>query len=394
MEYRTFCGHEVFPLGAGMMRLPLREGGQGGSHVAWGASDEAASIKMLRAAIDAGVNYVDTAYKYMGGDSERITGLALRDGYRERVLLATKSPVWLLDERSFESLLDEQLERLQTDHVDFYLLHSLNWRNWDFVKRHDAVESLLRAKREGKVRHAGFSFHASFELFQEILDATDEWDFCQIQLNYLDADYQAGVRGLRLAKERGLDVAIMEPLRGGLLALPPKPCRDALGDLAGMPAEADSGFAARTYAELAFDWLWDMPEVGVVLSGMGSAAQVEENAAYARRASVGVLSDRERAALDAARVAYQACALVPCTGCNYCREVCPNNVAIPYVLRSYNMLATEGEEAARAYFNVEVPKFGANADACVGCGACEARCPQDIRIADWMPKVEGALRTA
>lgn len=373
-----------------MMRLPLAGGGQGGSHVAWGASDEAASVEMLRAAVDAGVNYVDTAYKYMGGDSERITGLALQDGYRDRVLLATKSPVWMLGERTFESLLDEQLERLRTDHVDFYLLHSMNWRNWDSVKRHGAVESLLAAKRAGKVRHVGFSFHASSELFEEILDATDEWDFCQIQLNYLDADYQAGVKGLRLAKERGLDVAIMEPLRGGLLANPPKPCREAIGGLAGA---ADSG-AARTYAELAFDWLWDMPEVGVVLSGTASAAQVLENVEYARRSHVGMLGAEERAALDAARKAYAACALVPCTGCNYCREVCPNNVAIPYVLRSYNMLATEGEDAARAYFNVEVPKFGANADACVECGACEARCPQDIRIAEWMPKVEGALRTA
>ncbi len=382
MEYRELCGERVFPLGMGMMRLPLKSGGQGaGSHEAWGASDEEASVRLLRAAIDAGVNYVDTAYKYMGGDSERITGLALQDGYRERVLLATKSPVWLLDERSFDSLLEEQLERLRTDHVDFYLLHSLNWRNWDSVKRHDAVASLLAAKRDGRVRHVGFSFHASLSLFEEILDATDEWDMCQIQLNYLDADYQAGIEGLRLARERGLGVAIMEPLRGGLLANPPAVCRGPL----------DAVAAGRSCAELAFDWLWDMPEVGVVLSGMATPEQARENVSYAARARAGMLSAEERAAFAEAQRAYAGLSLVPCTGCNYCREVCPRNVAIPYVLRSYNMQATEGEAAARRYFNVEVQKFGANADACVGCGACEARCPQDIPIAEWMPKAVQAL---
>ena len=214
MEYRNFGKTDLTPsiLGFGMMRLKRNEDG---------SINEKWAIDTLRYAIDNGLTYVDTAYAYE--DSERVTGLCLQDGYRDKVTLATKLPVGNMTcEEDFDRMLNEQLERLQTDHIDVYLLHALNRARWENVKKFRVIEQAERAKAEGKIRHIGFSFHDTPEFFRTILDSYDKWDFCQIQLNYMDTVYQAGIEGLRLAHERGLAVVIMEPLRGGKLAEVPE----------------------------------------------------------------------------------------------------------------------------------------------------------------------------
>ena len=215
-------GVKVSPLGFGMMRLPMKDGGQAEALTPADKVDVEESIKMLRHAIDNGVNYVDTAFNYIGGMSEKITGMALEDGYREKVYLATKSPTWMYkSEDDFDSLLAKQLQRLKTDYINFYMLHSINGGSWKRCLKYGAVEAIKKAKADGRVKHIGFSFHDDYDLFEEVLNAAD-WDFVQIQLNYYDANYQAGVKGLKLAAERGMGVIVMEPLRGGFLVDVPR----------------------------------------------------------------------------------------------------------------------------------------------------------------------------
>ena len=255
METRKFGKTGLTPsiLGFGMMRLKKK---------ADGSLDEEWAVKTLRHAIDNGLSYVDTAYAY--GDSERVTGLCLQDGYREKVTLATKMPVSKLTcEEDFEKILNEELERLQTDHIDVYLLHALSRDRWEnCVVKYHVLAHAEKALAEGKIRHLGFSFHDSYDAFVEILNAYDKWEFCQIQLNYLDVNYQAGVAGLRLAHKKGLAVVIMEPLRGGNIVHVPKEVAQLL------PSNP---------VESALDFLWNMPEVNVVLSGMSTTEQVEQN---------------------------------------------------------------------------------------------------------------------
>ncbi|MEJ5197925.1 MAG: aldo/keto reductase, partial [Anaerolineae bacterium] len=253
MKYRTFgrLGWQVSALGFGAMRLPTI----GGDPT---QIDEAEATRMIRYAIDHGVNYIDTAYPYHGGNSERLLGRILQDGYRERVHLATKMPCWMVESAAdFDRFLDEQLARLQTDHLDLYLLHGLRAERWQKVRDLGVREWAERKMAEGKFRRLGFSFHDSFETFKQILDEYDGWGMCQIQYNYMDEQHQAGVRGLRLAASRGLAVVVMEPLRGGLLAGSPPANVQALWDAAPV---------RRTPADWALQWLWDQPEVSVVLS--------------------------------------------------------------------------------------------------------------------------------
>ena len=263
MKYRKFgkLDWEVSALGFGAMRLPAIGGDT--SNI-----DEPRAIEMIRYAIDHGVNYVDTAYGYHGGNSERLVGKALKDGYREKVRLATKMPTWLINERGdFDKYLDEQLGKLQTDKIDFYLLHGLRHTRWPTVRDLDVFSWAEEKIKEGKIGHLGFSFHDDVALFKEIVDS-HEWTFCQIQLNYMDTEYQAGLEGLRYAAEKGLAVVIMEPIKGGKLAVtPPKDVQ----------AVWDKAETKRTPAEWALQWVWNLPEVSIVLSGMSEMKHVEEN---------------------------------------------------------------------------------------------------------------------
>lgn len=375
-------GVKVTPLGFGMMRLPMKDGGQAEALTPADQVDVERSVAMLRQAIDGGINYVDTAYNYIGGMSETITGLALQDGYREKVYLATKSPTWLYrEEADFDRLLAEQLERLKTDCIDFYMLHSLNGGSWKRSLKINAIESIKRAKADGRVKYIGFSFHDDYDLFEEIINAAD-WDFCQIQLNYFDENYQAGVKGLKLAAEKGMGVIVMEPLRGGFLVdLPPK-----------VQEIFDASGSTRTPVEWSLDYLWNMPEVSTVLSGMGTEEQIKENISYAQEAAPGMMSAEDSATIAKAQAAFDEYAVIPCTGCNYCVEYCPDKIAIPYNFNAYNLrFIYDDLQMAKDYYATEVTKFGRSAENCTSCGTCEEMCPQHIKISEWMPKVEEML---
>lgn len=366
MEQRKFGNTPLTPsiLGFGMMRLKKKEDG---------SLDEDWAIKTLRYAIDRGLTYVDTAYIY--GDSERVTGLCLQDGYREKVTLATKIPVAKFTcEEDFERLLDEQLERLQTDHIDVYLLHALNRARWeDKVLKYNVLAHAERARAAGKIRYFGFSFHDDLDLFKDILNAYDKWDMCQIQLNYMDTHCQAGLEGLRLAHEKGLAVVIMEPLRGGLLASVPE-------DVAAM--------LPKSPVESALDYLWNMKEVNVVLSGMSETVQVEQNLTYAERACAGMLTPEERKAMEDAGDKMRDTLTVPCTGCGYCK-VCPQEIAIPEIFKIYNKHQTGNDPwgAGKAYQSLG----DKNAQNCISCGACVEQCPQQIEIFQKLAQIHKRL---
>lgn len=362
MEKRKFGNTGLTPsiLGFGMMRLQKREDG---------SIDEEWAVKTLRNAIDNGLTYVDTAYVYP--DSERVTGLCLQDGYREKVTLATKMPVSMLKcEEDFERILNEELERLQTDHIDCYLLHALSDDRWEnCVVRYNVLAHMEKAKAEGKIRHIGFSFHDSYDSFKRILNAYDGWEFCQIQLNYMDVNYQAGIAGLEDANEKGLAVVIMEPLRGGALANVPE---DVAALLPKSPVES------------ALDFLWNMPQVNVVLSGMSNTEQVEQNLSYADKAYAGMLTHEQVHATLMAGHKMRQKVSIPCTGCGYC-SVCPNDIAIPDIFAMYNRAQLDGDgvRSQNEYRTLEER----NQSGCVECGVCVSACPQHIEIPEELKKV-------
>jgi uncharacterized protein len=370
MQYRHFPlipGVEVSALGLGCMRLPTKGGDDA-------AIDEDAFDAMLAAAEDAGINYLDSAYVYHKEASEKALGAALeRSGKRDRFYLATKSPVWMAkDSSDWEVFLDEQLKRLRTDHIDFYLLHALDHARWARIKELGALPALERAKAAGKIRHLGFSFHDSFESFKEIIDGYDAWEFCQVQYNYVDRHFQAGEEGLAYAAEREIGVIVMEPLRGGALASPPPQVRAA--------------FAKYPTPRLPYEWalrfVLDRQEVSLVLSGMGSVNQIWENASIASSARPNTLTKGEAEILEEARSAYLARMRVSCTSCGYCQP-CPHGVKIPEVLGFYNQAAMfDSRAASGAWYKISLVANRSGGDACERCGECLSRCPQGIAIPD------------
>ncbi len=374
MQYRKFGSLDWKPsaLGFGCMRLPTI--GDDRSNI-----DEEKATRMVRYAIDHGVNYVDTAYPYHGGNSERFVGRVLQDGYREKVHLATKLPVRMVEARGdFDRFLNEQLEKLQTDHIDFYLMHGLRASRWETVQEFDLLEQAERAKQDGRIRYLGFSFHDTFDVFKEIVDGYD-WTFCQIQYNYMNEDVQAGTQGLEYAASQGMAVVIMEPLLGGKLADPPDPIQEIW----------DSAEKDRTAVDWALQWLWNKPEVSVVLSGMSTLQQVKENVVSAGRSGVGTMSDEELAVIARARDTYNELCPIPCTGCRYCMP-CPNGVDIPGNFSIFNngVMYNAMEEARRRYGRKAEDE---RASACIQCQQCEDLCPQDIPISEWMPIVHQVL---
>jgi predicted aldo/keto reductase-like oxidoreductase len=378
MQYRTFGRLEWKPsaLGFGAMRLPTIDGDP--SRI-----DEPEATRMVRFAIDQGVNYVDTAYPYHQGSSEPFLGRALQEGYRERIRLATKLPCWKVEGTGdFDRYLDEQLERLGTAHIDFYLLHGLNADSWAKVHDLEVLAWAEGALADGRIGHLGFSFHDQCEVFKEIVDASELWTFCQIQYNFMDVEYQAGTRGLQYAARRGLAVVVMEPLRGGLLA------RNVPG-----PVQQvwDGAPRQRTPADWALQWVWNHPEVSVVLSGMSTMEQVEENVASASESGPGTLTEKELALVARAREEYRQLARIPCTGCQYCQP-CPQGVNIPRIFDIYNDALIYGDEqgARMSYGLLEEEQ---RADLCVECGECLDKCPQQIEIPHWLSTAHELLRT-
>ncbi len=379
MQYRDFgmLGIKVSALGFGCMRLPTLDGVPQSENI-----DEALTVRMIRHAVDQGVNYIDTAYPYHNGRSEVVTGKALRDGYRDRVMLATKSPVWQITKPAdFDVYLDEQLGRLGTGHIDVYLFHALSTERWEnIVLRHDLIERAEAAVKDGRIRHIGFSFHDKAETFRRIVDGYDGWHVCQIQYNYMDTENQAGTAGLRYAAERGIGIVVMEPLLGGRLANPPQSAADLFREMG----------ENRSPAEWALQWVWDQPEVSTALSGMKAMAEVEENLRAADRSGVGSLDDNGHALIERARKALLERMPIPCTSCGYCRP-CPSGVNIPRNLELYNDCIVYDDPAIpRAIYARFLPR-GERAGACTACRECEAKCPQGIPISECMPEVDAVL---
>ncbi|HHT19827.1 MAG TPA: aldo/keto reductase [Tissierellia bacterium] len=364
MEQRQIgSGPSATILGFGCMRMPSDVNEQGESTL---RMDEA--IELIRHAIDSGITYIDTAYPYHNEMSEVAVGRALQDGYRERVILATKSPIWKLERtEDFSSILSEQLEKLQTDHIDLYLLHALGKERWQTVLDLNILDEMLKEKAAGRIRQLGFSFHDDKDTFYQILNGFSDWDFCQLQMNYINTDFQSTLQGLYDAHAKGLGIIIMEPLLGGKLADPP---------------EVVSAMIPGDPVEYAFRWLWDKPEVSVVLSGMNDKAQVDHNVALANQ-TFEELTPAELAHYEAVKAVYDTMALVPCTRCNYCMP-CPYGVHIPGAFEAYNITASKNKSAGRRLYD----GLDLDASGCVGCRACEEVCPQAIPVATHMPVIE------
>ncbi len=377
MLYRTVpkTGDRLSILGFGCMRLPSKNRG----------IDEERTIRQIRHAIDSGVNYFDTAPAYHFGKSEQILGKALQDGYREKVKIATKLPHWSVRERAdMDRILAGQLATLKTDHIDYYLLHSLGKESWEKLEKLGVLEFLDKAKAEGKIRNAGFSFHGTFDAFRQIVDAYD-WQFCQIQYNFLDEHNQAGTAGLRYAAGKNLAVMVMEPLRGGNLAGP-------------VPEEIqkiwDEAPVKRSPAEWGLRWVWNHPEVTVVLSGMNNEAHIDENIRTAGSALPQSLPPEDLARIDRVKETYRQLMKVGCTGCGYCMP-CPAGVDIPGCFALYN--------AHHLFPNDRAPRFqyighhgGLIGDVwyaglCRQCGKCEKACPQHLPIPRLMKDVKAEM---
>jgi predicted aldo/keto reductase-like oxidoreductase len=376
MKYRKFGSQDwdVSVLGFGAMRLPTI--GKETSQV-----DESEAIKMIHHAIDHGINYVDTAYTYHEERGEIVVGKALQNGYRDKVKLATKLPSWLVQNPDdFDRYLDEQLEKLQTGHIDFYLLHALNSTYWPRLRDWGVLNWAEGAIAGGRIHSLGFSFHDEFEVFKDIVDAYDRWAFCQIQYNFMDIEYQAGNQGLQYAANKGLAVVVMEPLRGGQLT---NKVPQTVADL------WESATERRTPADWALQWIWNHSGVSVLLSGMTTMQHVTENLDSADRSGEGLLSGEELILIDKVREEYRKLVPVPCTNCKYCMP-CPNSVEIAAIFEYYN--------DAIIYDNSRTPRFlyrnlseDKRAHNCVECFECEEKCPQGISIAEQLKKAHAWL---
>ncbi len=363
MKYRTFrkTGQEISLLGFGTMRMPV---------MADGNLDEASSVKMIRKAIDLGINYIDTAYLYHRSCSEAAVGKALKNGYREKVILADKMPIILAKEKDdVKALFENQFRRLDVDVIDFYLLHNVNAYSWKTAQKLDMLPFLERQRDKGRIRQIGFSFHDNLDLFKEVIDAYP-WDFCQIQLNYMDVKHQAGVEGLKYAASKGIQVIIMEPLKGGKLTdiLPPS-----------VAALWEQAPIKRTPAEWAFRWICDFPEVLTVLSGMHNMEQLIENVRIADSCEANSLTETEKTIIEQVANEYNRLIKYSCTACGYCMP-CTVKLNIPLIidfLNQWNLYG--GNEKIKKDYRMWVGEKR-RASTCIECGACEEHCPQKLPI--------------
>lgn len=383
MLYRKFgkTNEQVSALGFGCMRLPVFNAKEPSK------IDEKEAIRLIRYAIDNGVNYIDTAYPYHGtgfdkpGESEPLVAKALRDGYRAKVKLATKLPSWLITcYQDMEKYLDKQLARLDTDCIDFYLIHTLNNVNWPNLVKNNVEKFLEKAKADGKIKYAGFSFHDDKVLFKKIVDAYD-WDFCQIQYNFLDENYQAGREGLEYAVKKGLGITVMEPLRGGNLSAEPPEA------IAKVWSKSD---VKRSPSEWALKWLFNNPEISVVLSGMSAMEHVVENLKVASETLPNSLATKDIELIDEVKHIYKSRIMVDCTNCQYCMP-CPVGVNIPKNFSSYNNYflfdSKASQETAGRMYQMVV-SASERPENCIECGKCEQHCPQNIKIISELKKVK------
>ena len=387
MKYRKMgsLDWEVSALGFGCMRLPSRKLNRL-------RADKESSIKLIRHGIDLGINYLDTAFYYHLGDSEKILGEALKDGYREKVHLVTKLPIHIVRKsQDFDHYLNNQLKRLQTDYLDGYLFHGLNKGSFNKIKDLGLIDEMEKAKNKGLIKHIGFSFHDTYPVFKEIIDYYN-WDIAQIQYNYIDTMFQATTKGLTYAHSKGIAVVVMEPLKGGRLVNPPAEALEVM-------RKANN---KRSPIEWALQFLWNRPEVSVVISGMGSRQMVDQNCDIADRSGINSLIKEDEETISKLAKIFQENILVPCTFCEYCMP-CPEGVNIPqnFALLN-NVYQTTGSirkwMTKRAYRNLAGSKEkldkkspNGNASICTKCEKCIEKCPQNIAIPDELEKVHSIL---
>lgn len=376
MKYREFgkTGEEISILGFGCMRFPQLDG----------KINEKEATKMVRYAIDNGVNYIDTAYPYHNGESELVVGRILKDGYREKVNLATKLPSWEISSREdMDKYFNEQLEKLQTDHIDFYLVHALDKGLWDNLVKNDIFDFLDEIKKTKKVRYIGFSFHDKYEVFEEIIDSYN-WDFTQIQYNYLDEEYQAGTKGLEYANKKGMGVIIMEPLRGGKLA------NNLPTDILEIIEKSNT---KKSPAQWAFKFLYNKPHIGIVLSGMSTMEQVIDNIRICEEdGTPSSMNLADQMIIEDLRDKLKAKIKINCTDCKYCMP-CTNGVNIPACFECLNNASmfndTEGIKNNMYKYLIEQDS---DSSKCIECGKCEKSCPQHIDIINKLKQVKETFK--
>jgi predicted aldo/keto reductase-like oxidoreductase len=361
-------------LGLGCMRLPVVDDN-------YGQIDEEKAIEMIRYAIDHGINYIDTAYPYHEENSERLVGKALKDGYREKAILVTKSPVWKVESyEDFEKYLDEQLEKLQTDVIDIYLLHALNRSRWEVIEPLGCLNFLDQMIKKGKIKAAAFSIHDDYEFFKEVIDSYD-WSLAMIQMNYMDVDSQTTVKAIDYAQKKNVSIAIMEPLKGGQLANLPSSINQLWNK---DPMKQDP-------VERALKWAANFENVKVILSGMSSLDQIKENIKIGDSMLANALSQEEEAKYKQVKETLESRIQVACTDCKYCMP-CPAGVNIPVNFKLYNESFMYEDLEGRKKTYQEKLKEEQRADACIACGACEPQCPQKIEIIEALKKVSAYFK--
>ena len=360
------CSEELSVLGFGCMRLPVTTEGK---------VDHPEAVRMIRHGIDHGINYLDTAYFYHNGESETVLGEALLDGYREKVKIATKLPSWFIQTREdFDKFLDEQMKKLQTDHIDFYPAHGMGKDRWEQLSKLGAADFFDDAIADGRIGYVGFSYHDIPDNFVSVADGYD-WTFTQIQYNFMDEDYQAGTRGLKYAAEKGLGIVVMEPLKGGMLT-------KHVPEVDKIWAESGS---FRSPAGWGLQWVWDHPEVDVVLSGMTTMDQVKENLKYAETGRPGQLTAKDLALFEKVKEAYRSRIKVDCTRCDYCQP-CPGGVNVSGCFNIYNNAFMYGDPGQlKMVYNMYMADGCASK--CTECGECEEKCPQKLPIRDTLKDV-------
>jgi predicted aldo/keto reductase-like oxidoreductase len=387
MKYRKMgsLDWEVSALGFGCMRLPSRRFSLMGA-------DFAESKRIIRYGIDRGINYIDTAWLYHLGESEKFLGEILKDGYREKVKLVTKLPMFLVrNAEDFDRFLNTQMEKLQTDFLDIYLFHSMNAGAFDKLKRLGLMEKMEKAQKQDRIGHIGFSFHDTYPVFKEIVDFYD-WDMVQIQYNYMDTCLQATTDGLEYVHNKGIAAVIMEPIKGGTLANPPEEAVEVM----------DAASAERTPVDWALQFLWNRPEVATVLSGMSNMQQVVENCDSADQSGIHSLNKEEEVVIARLAEIYQEKILVPCTSCEYCMP-CPTGVNIPQnfaILNNYSLeqgwirrfqLRRKYKKLVGSKNKLDKKNPNGNALLCINCGECLEKCPQEINIPVELEKVHAIL---
>lgn len=364
-------GDRVSILGFGCMRFPTEDG----------KIIEKESMKMLEYAYKNGINYYDTAWPYHDKQSEPFLGKFLKKINREDIYIATKLPSWYIEKKEdMYEYLEKQLEKLDTDYIDYYLLHSMSKKTWDNLKSNEIFEFIEDLQEGDSVRNIGFSFHDNFKVFKEIIDSYD-WSFCQIQYNFMDVNYQAGTRGLKYASDKGLDVIVMEPLRGGMLT------RNIPDYIQKIWDECDY---KRTPAEWGLRWVWNHSEVSTVLSGMSNMEQIKENIEIASTVKPDSMSDEELKIIERIRDIYKNRIKVNCTNCKYCIP-CPEGIDIPQIFTFYNNAAVYNQhDRMKRFYNSSIDDEN-KASNCVECGECEDKCPQNINIIEKLKQVVKAF---